>query len=44
MSAAERNAKVAEITADIEKHKSDGRQLILQNPRSAAAYLLFIRK
>ena len=44
MSAAERNAKVAEITADIEKHKAMARQLILQNPRSAAAYFAIYQK
>ena len=44
MSAAERNAKIAEITADIEKHKVMARQLILQNPRSAAAYFAIYQK
>lgn len=38
MSADVRNAKISEIEADIQKHKKMAGALILQNPRSAAAY------
>lgn len=44
MSAAERNAKIAEITSDIEKHKAMARQIILQNPRSTTAYFAIYQK
>lgn len=44
MSAEERNAKIAEITSDIEKHKAMARQLILQNPRSTTAYFAIYQK
>lgn len=41
---AERNAKIAEIESDIEVHKEMARNLILQNPRSAAAYFAIYQK
>lgn len=44
MSAEERNAKISEITSDIEKHKAMARQLILQNPRSTTAYFAIYQK
>jgi len=44
MSAGERDAKIAEITSDIEKHKAMARQLILQNPRSTTAYFAIYQK
>lgn len=44
MSAEERNAKITEITSDIEKHKAMARQLILQNPRSTTAYFAIYQK
>jgi peroxiredoxin len=44
LSAAEQNAKIAEIEKDIEAHKVVARKLILQNPRSAAAYFALYQK
>ena len=38
MTVEEKNAKIAEIEKDIEIHKEMARKLILQNPRSIAAY------
>lgn len=38
MGADERRAKISDIEIDIENHKKEVRALILQNPRSAAAY------
>lgn len=38
MGADARNAKIAEIEKDIENHKNLAKKLILQNPRSTAAY------
>lgn len=44
MTTDERNVKVAEIEADIEIHKGMAKQLILQNPRSTAAYFAIYQK
>jgi len=44
LSAAEQNAKIAEIEKDIEAHKVVARKLILQNPRSTAAYFALYQK
>jgi hypothetical protein len=44
LSAEERNAKIAEIEKDIEVHKVIARKLILQNPRSVAAYFAIYQK
>jgi len=44
MSAEVRNAYMSEIEADIEKHKEMARKLILQNPRSSAAYFAIYQK
>lgn len=40
----ERNTKIAEIEKDIEAHKKMARNLILQNPRSSAAYFAIYQK
>ncbi len=39
-----RNARLGEIEADIETHKKMAGQLILQNPRSSAAYFAIYQK
>ncbi|MFZ4581145.1 MAG: thioredoxin-like domain-containing protein [Paludibacter sp.] len=39
-----RNAKLTEIETDIEVHKAMARKLILQNPRSSAAYFAIYQK
>lgn len=44
MDANERNAKVAAIEKDIDVHKEMARKMILQNPRSAAAYFAIYQK
>jgi peroxiredoxin len=44
MSSDVRNAKVEEIKAAIETHKEMARKLILENPRSAAAYFAIYQK
>jgi len=44
MGAVERNAKIAVIEKDIETHKEFARKMILQNPRSAAAYFAIYQK
>ena len=44
ISAELQNAKIAEIEKDIEAHKAMARKLILQNPRSAAAYFALYQK
>ena len=44
MDATERNAKIAVIEKDIETHKDMARKMILQNPRSAAAYFAIYQK
>ena len=44
LSANDRNAKIADIEKDIEVHKTMARTLILQNPRSAAAYYAIYQK
>ena len=44
LSADERNARLTEIETDIEAHKAMARQLILQNPRSSAAYFAIYQK
>ena len=44
LSAAEQNLKIAEIEKDIEIHKEMARKLILQNPRSLAAYFALYQK
>ena len=44
ISAEQQNAKIAEIEKDIEAHKAMARKLILQNPRSAAAYFALYQK
>lgn len=44
MSVAEQNAKIADIEKDIEVHKEMARKLILQNPRSLAAYFAIYQK
>jgi len=44
MDANERNAKIALIEKDIETHKEMARKIILQNPRSAAAYFAVYQK
>ncbi len=38
------NAKIAEIEKDIEAHKTMAKKLILQNPRSTAAYFALYQK
>jgi len=44
LSAEERNIKISDIEKDIEVHKEMARKLILQNPRSAAAYFAIYQK
>lgn len=44
MDANERNARITSIEKDIEIHKEMARKLILQNPRSAAAYFALYQK
>ncbi len=44
LSSDERNTRLTEIEADIEAHKAMARQLILQNPRSSAAYFAIYQK
>ena len=44
MSASERNALLADVEADIEKHKEMARKIILTNPRSSAAYFAIYQK
>lgn len=44
MSAEERSAKITNIEKDIEAHKEMARKLILQNPRSTAAYFALYQK
>jgi peroxiredoxin len=44
MSAEEQNAKIADIEKDIDAHKEMARKLILQNPRSIAAYYALYQK
>lgn len=44
LSADARNVRLTEIEADIETHKTMARQLILQNPRSSAAYFAIYQK
>jgi len=44
MDADERNTKIAVIEKDIENHKEMARKMILQNPRSAAAYFAIYQK
>ena len=44
LSAEARNARLTEIETDIETHKAMARQLILQNPRSSAAYFAIYQK
>lgn len=44
LSADVRAARLSEIEADIETHKAMARQLILQNPRSSAAYFAIYQK
>ena len=44
LSTEQQNAKIAEIEKDIETHKVMARKLILQNPRSTAAYFALYQK
>ena len=44
LSAEQQNSKIAEIEKDIEIHKTFARKLILQNPRSIAAYFALYQK
>jgi peroxiredoxin len=44
MDANDRNARIAVIEKDIETHKDMARKMILQNPRSAAAYFAIYQK
>ena len=44
MNETERGIKIAEIEKNIETHKEMARKLILQNPRSAAAYFAIYQK
>ena len=44
LSASERNALLADVEADIEKHKEMARKIILTNPRSSAAYFAIYQK
>ena len=44
MEVAERNAKIAVIEKDIDAHKEMAKKMILQNPRSAAAYFAIYQK
>lgn len=44
MGANERNAKIAVIEKEIDVHKEMARKMILQNPRSAAAYFAIYQK
>lgn len=44
LNAAERNAKMQEIDSLIQIHKNRAKKLILQNPRSAAAYFAVYQK
>ncbi|MDP4238064.1 MAG: thioredoxin-like domain-containing protein [Bacteroidota bacterium] len=44
MDATERNSKIAAIEKDIDVHKEMARKMILQNPRSAAAYFAIYQK
>ena len=44
LSTSERNALLADVEADIEKHKEMARKIILTNPRSSAAYFAIYQK
>ena len=44
LTAEERNARLSEIEKDIEAHKEMARKIILQNPRSSAAYFAIYQK
>jgi peroxiredoxin len=44
MSVVDKNVKIADIEKDIEAHKEMARKLILQNPRSTAAYFALYQK
>jgi len=44
LSSDERNIRIAEIEKDIENHKVIARKMILQNPRSTAAYFAIYQK
>jgi len=44
LSTEERNVKIADIEKEIETHKDMARKLILQNPRSTAAYYAIYQK
>jgi len=44
LSSTERNAKISIIEKDIEVHKEMAQKMILQNPRSAAAYFAIYQK
>lgn len=44
MGSAEKNAAIADIEKDIETHKEKTRKLILQNPRSSAAYFALFQQ
>lgn len=44
MEASEQNAKIAVIEKDIDAHKEMAKKMILQNPRSAAAYFALYQK
>ena len=44
LNAEQQNKKIAEIEKDIETHKAMAQKLILQNPRSAAAYFALYQK
>jgi peroxiredoxin len=44
LSAEEQNAKIADVEKDINAHKEMARKLILQNPRSMAAYYALYQK
>ncbi|MEI7502115.1 MAG: thioredoxin family protein [Paludibacter sp.] len=44
LSAQEKNSRIADIEKDIEAHKELARKMILQNPRSTAAYYAIYQK
>lgn len=44
LSAQEKNSRIADIEIDIEAHKELARKIILQNPRSTAAYYAIYQK
>ncbi|MDO9154309.1 MAG: TlpA disulfide reductase family protein [Paludibacter sp.] len=44
LSTSDKNEKIAEIEVDIENHKEVARKLILQNPRSSAAYFALFQQ